>query len=447
MIPRYTLEPMSKLWVREETKYEYWLKVELAVLAARAGLGQISSETYLKIGAVACINVRRILEIEEEIDHDLLAFVNQVQEVIQANLGSEYANEFHRGLTSFDTEDPAYVLMLREAVNLVLSELNELEKIIITKAKEYKWALMIARTHGQYAEPDTFGHLLLVFANEVGRVKVRVEQLLETELKEAKISGAVGNYAGLDPAIEREALKILGLVPANAETQIMQRDRYSTVINTLAVAAGVIEQIARTFWEMMRSDCRELEEPRRKKQKGSSAMAHKKNPILTERMMGMARLVRGYAHSVMESISTPEWRAIEQSCVERVAVADAFILVHYMVSKYRGVVQRLTVFEQNMFENLNDRTRGVWAGQQVRNKLMAAGVDYETAYRYVQQCSFDAVRLKFHVIEYFKANTISDEREAKTAEEILGAAELESCFDAKAYIEKGINHIFKQVQE
>ena len=438
MLARYTLEPMQRLWGDPQTKFQFWLKVELAMLKARQLSGQITEDAYNAIAANAKIDVDRIDQLEVEYRHDMIAFVVAVQESLTAAGVGQYKEELHKLLTSYDTEDPAMILMLRRAVELVLTELELLSDALCVKAYEHRETLMIARTHGQFAEPTTFGQVLLVHYYEIDRSLGRLRHLLETELAEGKMSGAVGSYAGLDPKLEAAALKELGLKPAKAETQILQRDRHATVLNTLAVAAGSIERLARTFWEMMRSDTQELQEPRGAKQRGSSAMAHKRNPILTEQLMGLPRLLRGHAHAAMENIATPEGRDISQSSVERHIFPDATSLLHYMAARATALVARLVVFPERMAYNLNTASRGVWASQLVRTALMEAGVDYNAAYDYLQQASFRTdLALKQAVSELPLSGA-----DPRTALLVLGQERLDQCFDAWAYVQPGIKHLF-----
>lgn len=440
MLTRYTLPSMRQLWGREETKFEFWLKVELAILKARVQLGDLSPEAFGAIKRNASFTVARINELEAEFDQDMIAFVVAVQEALTAAGAGEFASEFHKGVTSYDIEDPALMLMLREANTTVLVELIKLREVLLQKALEHQWTFMIARTHGQYAEPTTFGQILLVFAGAVERSITRLEQ---AELNEGKISGAVGTYAGINPELEVLALRELGLEPAAAETQILQRDRHAAYLADLAIAAATIEQMSRTFWEMMRSDVRELQEPRSERQRGSSAMSHKKNPILTERLMGMARLLRGYAHAAMENVATPEARDISQSSVERHIFPDATALVHYMASRAANLVARLVVFKDRMRDNLENKTLGVWATQQVRIALMGVGVSYEAAYVYTQQAAFSAVDRDVHMKKILSEIPLSRE-DSRTARDILGEEMLVRCFDADAYIRPGIAAIFRE---
>ncbi|MDD5110447.1 MAG: adenylosuccinate lyase [Patescibacteria group bacterium] len=444
MLKRYTLPPMRELWLREETKFERWHEVELAVLFARAQKGEISMEAYTAIRAHARIDVGRIEALEAVLVHDMLAFIGCIQESLDAAGVGQYRGEYHKYLTSYNVEDPALILILRQAAELILTELVALQRALENKAREHQWTLMVARTHGQYAEPTTFGHLLEVYACAVGRSIRRLRTVRDTELTEGNISGAVGNYADVDPAIEEPALAVLGLHPAEAETQILQRDRHAMVLSVLAVAASTIEQICRTFWEMMRSDVGELREPRKSKQRGSSAMPWKKNPVFTEQLMGLPRLVRAYAEVACENVATPEWRDISQSSVERHILPDATALVHYMASKLASLVNRLEVFPDRMGKNL-EATRGVWAGNRVRNALLEAGVDPNVAYEHVQRCSFQAVDQGLPLYQALEQGQFAVEpldAEGRTAADIIGKERLASFFDARTYIERGIKHIF-----
>ena len=334
------------------------------------------------------------------------------------------------------------ILMLRKATELMLSELELLSDALCVQAGAHKQTLMIARTHGQFAEPATFGALLLVYYYEISRSIQRLKYILETDLAEGKMSGAVGFYAGLDPKLEEVALAQLGLRPTKAATQILQRDRHATFMNAIAVAGSTIEQLARTLWEMMRSEVGELQEPRSQTQRGSSAMSHKRNPILTEQLMGLPRLLRGYALAAMENIATPECRDISQSSVERHIFPDATSLLHYMANKAAGLVAGLVVNQERMLYNLNHTSLGVWATQQVRNALMEAGVEYGPAYEYLQQAAFDSTPER-HMHSVLWEKPLSDE-DPRTALIILGEERLAKCFDAWAYVGPGIEYLFRQ---
>lgn len=434
---------MQKLWA-EEKKFRTWFSVELAVLQSQVELGEIPREVVIAIEAHAKVSPERIAELEAIYRHDMIAFIGAIQESLeQAGVGM-YKEYFHRGITSYDIEDPALILLLRQAVTLIMQELKGLHAALIAKAKEHQWTLMIARTHGQDAEPTTFGHLLLVFAKSVERSIRRLKYVRKEELQEAKISGAVGNYAGMNPLLEKHALTHLGLTPANAETQILQRDRHAFLVDVLGIAASSIEQMARTFWEMMRSGVHELEEPRTPGQRGSSAMAHKKNPIATEQLMGLARMVRSYALVSMENIATPECRDISQSSAERHIFPGATSLVHYMAHSAKNIVEGLVVFPERMRENLEQQSLGVWASQRVRNALMDASVPYDTAYTYLQEAAFEAQERKIPLRKALAVRFLS-KNDRRTAELIIGKKPLEACFDAHSYIFEGIEHLFRGI--
>jgi adenylosuccinate lyase len=437
---------MQELWLRRESKFDHWLEVELAVLRAREQLGLAPQNSLRDISEHAGFTVTRIDEIDAEIHHDMIAFTTTVQEFLTA-AGFEHLNiQFHREITSYDIEDPALILMLRKALDLDLEALSKLEQALQQKAMEHQWTWMIMRTHGQYAEPSTFGHMLLVFAEEVRRCIARLRIVMEFDLSEGKISGAVGSYAGLNPEVERIALEHLGLTPAKAETQILQRDRHAALVTALAITGGVFEQMAKTFWVMMRSEVQELREPRKKAQKGSSAMPWKKNPILTEQFMGMPRMLRADAMCALEDIGTFEGREISQSNVERHIFGRATTIVHYMATKLAFMVENLEVFPDRMLHRLTHESLGVWAGQRVRHALEDAGLDYETAYRLIQACSFkandDSSHLSVELARMPISDMVKDCEDTRTASDILSQDRLKAFFDHEAYARAGIEHIF-----
>lgn len=440
MLKRYTREEMGKLWA-DETKFRLWLRVELAVVRARAKLGKILMSACEKIEDRASFDVQTIEQLEAEYGHDMLAFVGAVQESLRKAGVGDLADEFHREVTSYDIEDPALILLLRDAAKLILGKLRRLEETLRRKARGHKWTLMIFRTHGQFAEPSTFGHLLLVYAEAVSRSIARLEHVLRTELAEGKISGAVGNFIGPSPKLEEYALAQLELAPAKAETQILQRDRHAMFMAALTVTSGTIGQMCRTFWEMMRSDVGELEEPRKPRQRGSSYMPHKKNPILNEQFMGIPRLLRGYTGAALEDIETPEARDISQSIVERHIFPDATYLLYHQAGKAADLVEKLVVFPDVMKHNL-ERALGTWASPHVRAALMDAGLSYDASYDYAQKASFKAWESKLHLRDVLGVLTISED-DPRTAEAILGEEKLLACFDERALIQEGIEHIFR----
>ncbi len=439
---RYTKPIMQQLW-SPEFVFDFWLKVELAFLRARMEAGDLSREAYEAIDRHASFETERIHELDKQLDHDLIAFVKTVQESLHKAGVGQYASEIHHRLTSYDTEDPAMVLMLRAAANYILEVNERAEGAFRRLAAQHKWTFLIAHTHGQYAEPSTLGHLLLVFAEELRRTRRRLLYVIENELCEAKMSGAVGNFPGLDPSLEVRALDVLSLKPAVAETQIVQRDRVAMFLSVLAICASSIEQIGRTFWEMMRSNARELEEPRRSSaSRGSSRMAYKRNPRLMEQLQGLARLVRADALCAMENIATPEFRGIEQSCVERHILPRATTLVHYMLETVAQVGDGLIVHPERMLRNL-DEMQGVWASNPIRDALLEAQVPYDDAYLYTQRLGFKAIDEGLSLVELLETELISEAIQ-RPAKDVLGEERLRGFFDHRAYVERGINEMFSR---
>lgn len=445
MIARYTLAPMKQLWLRQETKFEYWLKVEIAALQARADCGELREDIPELIEQSARIDVARINELEAEFDHDMIAFIGSVQECLrQAGLGEDIIGEFHKHLSSYSIEDPALVLMLREGVGFILYELRRLREALRARSIQHKWDLMIARTHGQFAEPTTFGALLAIFTSQTDRSICRLQTVLNEELSEANMAGAVGIFGDLKPAVAERALGLLGLKLAKAESQILQRDRHAALLSAIAIAGAGIEQMCRTFWEMMRAEVRELQEPRLPNQRGSTAMSHKRNPILTERLMGIARILRANAGAGLENIATPEHRDISQSSVERHILPDSTALFHYMVVKATGLVSGLDVFPEQMLHNLDVETRGVWASQRIRNLLMVAGVPYDVAYKFTQQVCFEAVDQGVHLRELLATRPVDPDKPGNTltAVAMLDQQRVEECFEPMRSVRQGVEYIF-----
>jgi len=440
MIQRYTPKEAGRHW-KEAVKFRFWLKVEIAILWARMKLGQISSDCYEAINRHARFTLKRINELEKRFDHDMIAFVECVRETLRTKgVPSEWADEFHKTLTSYDTEDPAQMLMLIKMGKIIIKALDDLETALLKRALEYQWAFMMARTHGQAAEPTTFGKELLVFVAEIRRAKERIKWAMKHDLACGKMSGAVGTYAGIDPNVEAMACQRLGLKPAMVSTQILQRDRHANFISTLVIATSVIEQMAKTFWVMMRFEVKELEEPRRKEQRGSSAMPHKKNPIAIERLYGLARVMRGYLQVAMENIGTFEDRDISQSGPERIILPDATSLALYMIRVMTRITANMKVFPEQMLENI-DRTYGTWAGQRVRYALAGAGIPDFTIYELVQQASFAAVNSRKPLAEVLGPMKVSDS-DPRTVNEVL--PQLTQLFDPKSYVQNGIETIFSR---
>ena len=387
MIGRYTTPEMGELW-SEEAKFRSWLDVELAACRARAALGEIPEREVEELAAKAGFTVERIEEIEGETHHDVIAFVTAVAETVEGGGGADVARHFHFGLTSSDVVDTAGALRLREALRLVRGEAKGLALLLCEMALAHRDTVMVGRTHGVHAEPTVFGHRLAVWAFEMERNLERLAHAGEVA-SVGKISGAVGTYANVDPKVEALACEELGLTPAPASTQIVQRDRHAEVLSTLAILGSTLEKIALEVRGAQRTEIRELQEPFRAGQKGSSAMPHKKNPILSERLCGMARLLRGYAAAGFENNALWQERDISHSSAERVILPDATTVAHYMLRVTRRVLDGLRVNGERMLENLNAGGGIVFSGR-VLLALVESGMSRDAAYAIVQDAAMRA---------------------------------------------------------
>ncbi len=382
MIERYTLPEIGNVWT-EEAKYRAWLKVELAVCRARAELGEIPSDEVEELADKADFSVERIHEIEEETNHDVIAFVTNVAE----NAG-DVARHFHFGLTSSDVLDTAGALQLRDALGLIRGEAKSLTLVLTEMALEHRNTVMVGRTHGVHAEPMVLGHKLAVWAFEMER---NLERLARAEEVAAvgKISGAVGVYGNVDPKVEDLTCEGLGISSSPASTQVVQRDRHAEVLSALAILGSTMEKIALEVRGAQRTEIRELAEPFGRGQKGSSAMPHKKNPILCERLCGMARLMRGYAAVGFENNALWQERDISHSSAERVVLPDATILAFYMLRTTQRVLGGLQVHKDRMRDNLNVGGGIVYSGR-VLLALVRAGMTRDAAYAVVQGAAMQA---------------------------------------------------------
>ena len=387
MIERYTLPEMGVLW-DEEAKFRAWLRVELAVCRARARLGEIPQEDVEALSEKAAFSVERIKEIEEETNHDVIAFVTAVSETLAERGAANVARHFHFGLTSSDVLDTAGALQLREALRLIREEAKVLALLLCDMSLAHRNTVMVGRTHGVHAEPTTLGHKLAVWAFEMERNLERLEHAEEVA-SVGKISGAVGTYANVDPKVEAITCEELGLEPAPASTQVVQRDRHAEVLSTIAILGSTMEKVALEIRGAQRTEVRELAEPFRTGQKGSSAMPHKRNPILAERLSGMARLLRGYAGVGFENNALWQERDISHSSAERVALPDSTTLAHYMLRVTRRILDGLQVDEERMRENLNSGGGIVYSGR-VLLALVEAGMGRDEAYAVVQGAAMRA---------------------------------------------------------
>jgi adenylosuccinate lyase len=382
LIERYTLPEIGNVWT-EEAKYRAWLKVELAVCRARAELGEIPAQEVEELAEKADFSVGRIHEIEEETNHDVIAFVTNVAE----NAG-DVARHFHFGLTSSDVLDTAGALQLRDALGLIRGEAKNLTLLLAEMALQHTNTVMVGRTHGVHAEPMVLGHKLAVWAFEMERNLGRLARAEEAAAV-GKISGAVGVYGNVDPGVEAVTCEGLGIQSSPASTQVVQRDRHAEVLSALAILGSTMEKIALEIRGAQRTEVRELAEPFGRGQKGSSAMPHKRNPILCERLCGMARLLRGYAAVGFENNALWQERDISHSSAERVVLPDATILAFYMLRTTKRVLGGLQVHKDRMRDNLNVGGGIVFSGR-VLLALVEAGLSRDDAYAVVQGAAMQA---------------------------------------------------------
>jgi len=428
MIDRYTRPEMGRIWTLEN-RFKKWLEVEIAVCEAIAEVGIIPEEAARRIKEKANFSVEKILKIEKETRHDVIAFINNVSEYIGSD--SRY---FHMGLTSSDILDTSFALLLRDASFLIIEGLKELMDTIKEKAFEYKHTPMIGRSHGIHAEPITFGLKLALWYSEMKRNLKRLEQALDV-ISYGKVSGAVGTYANVPPEVEERVMKKLGLKRPEISTQILQRDRHAHYFTTLAILAGSMEKIAVEIRHLQRTEVLEVEEPFAKGQKGSSAMPHKKNPILCENISGLARIVRANAISAMENIALWHERDISHSSVERVIGPDSTILVDFMIHRLKGIIAGIVVHPENMKKNL-ELTKGLIFSQQVMLLLMKKGLERQKAYDMVQR---NALRVWNEGID-FKSLVLQD----KEISSYLSPEEIEEVFDLRYHL-RYVDHIFERV--
>jgi adenylosuccinate lyase len=427
MIDRYTLPEMKAIW-ELQNKYDTWLKVELAVVEAQAELGLIPKADADKIVARATFNLERALELERAQRHDLLGFVGSVLE----NLGEE-GRYFHFGVTSYDIEDPALALLMRDAIDLLLRDVDALIEAIRERAREHKHTPMMGRTHGIHAEPITFGFKLAIWLAEMQRNRQRLEQAREM-IAWGKISGAVGTHANINPRVEEIVCRKLGLQPSPASSQILQRDRHAQLLTTLAILSTSLEKFATEIRNLQRTEIREVEEHFAAGQRGSSAMPHKRNPWVSEQVSGLARVVRGYVVPALENIVTWHERDLANSSVERIIIPDACTLVDYQLVTFTRIVRQLEVFAEAMAANI-ERMGGLVFSQQVMLALVDKGVSRDEAYKLVQRNAAAAWQGAS-----FQQQVLADpEIRARLSE-----AEIHHCFDLQ-YHQKHLDHTFEQL--
>lgn len=428
MIPRYSRPEMAEIW-EPENKYQKWLDVEIAACEAWAKKGEIPKKSLAIIKKKAGFNVKRIDTIEKTVKHDVIAFLTSVAE----NIGPD-SRFVHKGLTSSDIVDTAQAVLMREAADIIVRDIGALMKILKANAMKYKTVLQMGRSHGIHAEPTTFGLTFALWYAEMDRNLTRMKTARDT-ISYGQLSGPVGTFSSLPPSIETYVCRKLRLKPAPVATQVIQRDRHAEYMNTLALIAASIEKMAVEIRHLQRTEVLEAEEPFEKGQKGSSAMPHKRNPVGSENMSGLARVVRSNALAAMENIALWHERDISHSSVERVIIPDSTILINYMLVRLAGILKGLQVYPERMKENIN-RSYGLFCSQRVLLKLIEKGLSREKAYSLVQKRAMSSWQGR----KPFKDQLQKD----KLIMKYLTEKELDQLFDISFYT-KNINYIFKRV--
>ncbi|MFM8278403.1 MAG: adenylosuccinate lyase [Cyanobium sp.] len=413
MIERYTLPEMGRIW-SEEAKFQSWLEVEIAATEANAELGRVPPEALAQIKARAAFEVPRILEIEAEVRHDVIAFLTNVNEHV-----GDAGRYIHVGMTSSDVLDTGLALQLKRSVQVLRLELDHLAEALRLLAREHKDTVMIGRSHAIHGEPITFGFKLAGWLAETERNRERLERL-ERLVSVGQISGAMGTYANTDPRVEALACQRLGLDPDTASTQVISRDRHADYVQTLALVGASLERFATEIRNLQRTDVLEVEENFAKGQKGSSAMPHKRNPIRSERISGLARVLRSYTVAALENMALWHERDISHSSVERMMLPDCSVTLHFMLREMTEVVQGLGVYPENMARNLN-LYGGVVFSQRVLLALVESGLSREEAYRIVQRHAHSAWNTEGG---NFRANLESDPEVSQR----LTPQQLQACF-------------------
>ena len=428
MLDRYTHPEMGKLW-QDGYEYERWLEVELAVAEVMTKRGEIPQEAMSEIRKSAKVNPKRVLEIEQVVRHDLIAFLQAVVEEI-----GEAGKFLHLGLTSSDVKDTALSLVLRDSGRLLKKDLQDLRSALVNRALESKYTVMVGRSHGIHAEPLTFGLKLALWIAELDRQMERLDQAI-ISVSVGKISGAVGTYANVSPEVEEAVCTHLGLEAALVSNQILQRDRHAHYMTTLALIGGSLEKIATEIRNLQRTEILEVEEPFAEGQKGSSAMPHKRNPIVCEQVSGMSRLLRGNALAAMENITLWHERDMSHSSVERVILPDSCLLLDHMLRQMTRVISGLKIRADQMRRNLQ-KTYGLTSSQRVLLALVEHGCMREEAYAWVQQDAFAAWDKGQDFIDVVSA----DDRVAN----YLSKEEIAGLFDLKYHLQH-VDDIFRRL--
>ena len=433
MIPRYTRPAMGQIW-SDENKFRKWLEVELAASEALAEIGEVPAEAAKALRRHADFDVRRIDEIESQVKHDVIAFTTAVAEKMSAAGAADASRWFHYGLTSNDVVDTAQALQIKEASELIQSDLEELRQVLRERAFEFKDTVIVGRTHGVHAEPTTFGLKIANWYAEVDRHVARFEAAGE-QIRVGKISGAVGTFAHISPRAEERICEKLGLEPAPISSQVIQRDRHAHYLSILALIAATLEKIALEVRHLQRTEVREAQEYFSKEQKGSSAMPHKKNPITSEQICGLARVVRSNALAGFENIALWHERDISHSSVERVILPDSTILTDYLLAKTSDLVRKLLVYPEQMKSNVDLGGGLVFSGQ-VLLDLAAKGVLREQAYEWVQRNAMRAWEERADFRQLVE--------EDPDISSVLSAEEISGAFSLKRQL-RHVDYVFERV--
>lgn len=428
MIDRYTRPEMGNIWT-EENRFKAWLEVEILACEAWVKLGEIPAEDVKKIRENASFDIERIKEIELDTRHDVVAFTRAVSETL-----GEERKWVHYGLTSTDVVDTALSYQIKQANEILLKDVENFIEVLKNKAQEHKYTVMMGRTHGVHAEPTTFGLKLALWHEEMKRNLERFKAAAEG-IEFGKISGAVGTYANIDPFVEQYVCKELGLKPAPISTQTLQRDRHADYMSTLALIATSIEKFAVEIRGLQKSETREVEEFFAKGQKGSSAMPHKRNPIGSENMAGLARVIRGYMLTAYENVPLWHERDISHSSAERIIIPDATIGLNYMLNRFSNIVKNLTVFPDNMKRNM-DRTLGLIYSQRVLLALIDKGLTREEAYDTVQPRAMESWEKQVPFRQLVDNDAVISSK--------LTKEEIDDCFDYHFHI-KHVDTIFDRL--
>jgi adenylosuccinate lyase len=391
MIERYSLSPMKELWSLQ-AQYDRWLQVELAALHAMEELGEVPAGTFTAVRDAVHVDLPRIQKIEGEIHHDLLSFIRSLEE--QAGDAGRF---IHRGLTSSDVKDTALSLQMRDGLNLTLQEAKRLQAALTKKAHEYQDLVIVGRTHGMHAEPTTLGLKFLVWKVELDRDIERLQRACAI-ISVGKLSGPVGTYSQISPQVEEIACTKLGLRPASVATQVLQRDRHAEVLAAIAITGGTLEKIALEIRHLSRTEVSEVEEP---VPEGSSSMPHKRNPITSERICGLARILRGNLQAGLENIALWHERDMSHSSVERVIIPDSFLLIHYMLVKMREITVGLVIHRKKIAENL-DKTHGAIYSQVLLVELIERGMARSAAHEAIKAASQRAIDAQIALVDALK---------------------------------------------